>query len=194
MARRRSYRRRKGRRRNRNRYRVSVARNNVYVAVNADFTAGSATTLASAVVDEVANVSGETQNRKIARVRGSLDISALVGASQGADIIFMWLAWPKNLELPTIAEYDPFSNTTGVPGNPAYQGGVSAPFGIRRLAFGLPAGASAAVLGEPQRYASRGNRLLKPGFELRYALYAKRTGNADVAGRIAFNGSFEVLN
>lgn len=153
-------------------------------------TAGSATLVASGTVSKVENLD-ETQNRKVVSIVGNLDLSAVLQASRNAEFVFGWLVWPKEMDFPTVAEWDPWS-AVDVPGNPSFQGGVSAPFGMRRFAFGLPAGASNSTLGDPMRYRNNSQRLLKPGFELRWFVYSK--ASASVAWNLTGQFRVKVLN
>lgn len=180
------------RRKARRRYEVSTSVNSTRVSVfgTLDSAAQQAT---SVVVDEVAGVENldETQNRKIIQVVGDLDVNFHLAAGQWVEAMTMLIAWPKERDFPNISEFDPFSQTD-VAGNPAYEGGVAAPWGIRRFAFTLPTGAQSAVLGAPQRYLTKSQRLLKPGHSLRVVHYVR--GSAAINGRFAFIGSVKILN
>lgn len=182
---RRSYRSRSRRTRGRERNRrpsVSIA--NVNFNQNTQFTAGSTTVVHENKIAAVP-VNTSTINRKIGRTYGEIDLSIRLGAGHTCEAIFMFLVWPEERELPTIAEWDPFASSDN-PGNPSYQGGVAAPFGIRRFAFGLPTGGSTTTLGEPKRYVTRGNRLIRPGHSLRAVIYAK----ASTSTTVSFTGQF----
>ena len=137
-------------------------------------------------------VNSETVNRKLGRCSGELDFSAVIAGDQNLEAIFGFICWPKERDLPTVAEWDPF-NPADIPGNPAYQGGVSAPFGIRRFAFGLPANATKATLGDPRRYITKGNRLYKPGFELRWFVYV-RSNTSSITWNLTLQAGQRIYN
>jgi len=179
-------RRRRGRRRNT----VSTSVESVFFNIMHSDSTGHATTgLAAGPVVKVVNES--TVNRKITKPRGELDLTVKMAGLQNAEFIFMLIAWPEEANFPTVDEYDPFSDDD-VAGNPAYQGGVAAPLLVRRFAFTLPEGAPSTVLGSPIRFAARAERLLKPGFSLRWALYSK--GNVSAAYAFALQGTLRILN
>lgn len=186
MARHRRRRRRRGTARNR----VSTSVNNVAFNIRQQLT--SSTAGAVQVFDLSSYIKNEeTQNRKITRVNGDLEFSAVMTAGNDLEAVFMLGVMPAHESWPTLAEWSPWV-TADQAGNPAYQGGVMAPFGIRRYSFILPAGAASATMGEPRRYLTPSKRLVRPGHVLRAALYTR--GSAALKCAINLQGGIRIVN
>lgn len=133
----------------------------------------NSTTRVFEVTTDVNNTTGETQNRKIVSISGEHELIARIGPSKYIALISGFLVWPKERELPTVAEWDPF--TPKQPGDAAYEGQPSF-FGRREYIHALPAQSSNSIVGESRFIRSRPGRLLKPGYELRWVCYAKGEG------------------
>lgn len=145
------------------------------------------TVLWTANLADIANVSGETQNRKITRVAGTRELLAQMTATHHVRVITGFFLWPSNLPLPTVAQWDPFDTSDTDPSDPA---GNFVPqpvslFGRRDMVHTLPSGAPASLLGEAERVHWKPNRLIKPGFKVYYAAWARGDANIAYAHQIA---------
>lgn len=142
----------------------------------------NATTILWEAVTDVENTSGETQNRKITSMRGTQELICRLAASHYVRVLAGFLVWPESRELPTIAEWDPFEPTQ--PGVDGYEGQPSF-FGRRDLVHALPASASNTLLGQAEFMHLRPNRLLKPGYQMRFVAYARGQGTFSLALNLA---------
>lgn len=130
------------------------------------------TVLASAPVADVNNLSGETVNRKILRVSGTLAASSTLAGNTGIAAMFALLAHPKLEDIPSVADFDPFDD--GPDGSNTYEGRPSPrPFGRKYFAFANVSGAPQATYQEEFRYRTKAQRLLRPGWELHSLLYVR---------------------
>jgi len=142
------------------------------------------TTFTKNVLPNIKNTSGETVNRKIVRVTGSLMFAANMVADRDLGAMFCLRAAPLGDAWPEVSSYDPF-NAGPALGNESYQGRPSPrPFGRRMFALVTPAGGGVGVT-EMQafRYSSSAERLLRPGWELSMGLYV-RGSHPDIACKV----------
>lgn len=166
--------RRRGRRRRRRRSAPSVSIVTYQRFVDIQVAAGTAnqTAMESISIPDVANMSGESVNRKILRATGTLAGSVHIAGNQGAAAMFALLAHPDLEDIPPVSDFDPFDD--GPDGSNTYKGRPSPrPFGRKYFAFANVTGASTATFQEEFRYRTRAQRLLRPGWKLSGLLYVR---------------------
>jgi len=171
-----SYRRRRGSSRRAPRPSVSMATYPQVVALEATGIADSATVVTSLALPDVENTGGETENRKVIRVVGTLMFAAGLAANQHAYAMFALWAHPKLESFPTVTEFDPF-NPGPAKGATTYEGRPSPrPFGRKYFSLLTPESlGSVETISEAFRYHTKAQRLLRPGWILSAGLWIAAT-------------------
>jgi len=149
-------------------------------------TADGATALHTVAFEDIKNTSGETVNRKIVRVTGSLQYAANPSAGKAVWGMFALRAAPELDPWPSVADFDPFNSGPGG-SDTAYKGRPSPrPFARRNFIHFVQTGGSATQLFEQFMLRSKAERLLRPGWQLSAGLYVAGDAviNVGVAGLI----------
>jgi len=144
---------------------------------------GDTTHLVQAQVSGVSNLSGETTNRKIIRVMGTLMFSSNLGAGHHCYAMFALLAHPEiDGSFPPVADWDPFEDGPGLGAD--FDGRPSPrPFGRRTFSLVTPnSGGVVEVIQQAFRYSTKAERLLRPGWGLSAGLYLRASDG--VQGRV----------
>lgn len=136
-------------------------------------TAGT-TQLVTQELSQVANLEGETVNRKILRIAGDLAFATQPTAGHYVVAMFAMWAHPKLEDFPTVGAFDPFATGPAGAGTGTYEGRPSPrPFGRRMLVHTLQAGGAATQLFRDMRYSTKAERLLRPGWVLSAGLWVR---------------------
>jgi len=170
---------------------VSIATYQQFIQLVATTGGTNVTVMTDNIFPNVENEGGETTNRKILRVSGSLCFAASMPADRALGALFCLRAAPELDAWPTVADFDPFnSGPTDNPG--AYKGRMSPrPFGRRMFALATPAGGGVTeVITQQFRYSTKAERLLRPGWRLDMGLYV-RGSNPGMEVKVA--GSLSVV-
>lgn len=149
-------------------------------ATGGDFGDGSTKT-ASVVWNGVDNLG--TTNRKIVRVTGDLCFTAALSADQAAVAMFALWAHPTAVTpAEGLLDFDPFDIADNPQaGKEAYDGRPTPrPFGRRMFALNVPKSGSVQTFTENFTYRTRAKRLVRPGWELHGALWARASNNAEI--------------
>ena len=157
--------------------------------VKLSVTTGSAdaTSIDSGDVDDVHNMGGETVNRKIIGVRGTLSFATQPPA--GDLTVAMWALWahPAEQDVPSLDDFNPF--TAGPTGSDTYKGRPSPrPFARKYFSHILQSSGTATQHFTQFRVNSKAQRLLRPGWKLTNLLYVRSdvaTQKAAVGGVIS---------
>lgn len=185
-----SYRKRRsgGRRRRSRRPSVSVATYADLINLQAAPAAADTTKAAIQNLSQVKNTSGETVNRKIVRVSG--DLAFATQPSAGHVVVAQFALWAHpEIDSDGVTELDPFvTGPGGAQPSADYEGRPSPrPFGRKLFAHVLQTGGTATQFFESFRYMTKAQRLLRPGWVLSAALWARSTEanvNVSVGGAI----------
>lgn len=163
---------------------VSIATYQQFVQLAVATGGTNVTTVTTSVFPNVENTGGETVNRKILRVSGSLMFAANLVADRDLGAMFCLRAAPKDDAWPSVEDFDPFNAGPSL-GNVAYEGRPTPrPFGRRMFALVTPAGGGAAeVIQQAFRYSTKAERLLRPGWRLQMGLYV-RGSHPDIACKV----------
>lgn len=144
---------------------------------------GDTTHLVQGQIPGVSNLSGETTNRKIIRVVGTLMFSSNLSAGHHCYAMFALLAHPEiDGSFPPVTDWDPFEDGPGLGAD--FDGRPSPrPFGRRTFALLTPAtGGVTETIQQAFRYSTKAERLLRPGWGLSAGLYLRATDG--VQGRV----------
>lgn len=181
------YRRHRGKRSRRTRKKVSES-TATYVDL-LDFTGSTSGTANTTTVQSVdfngVHNDGETVNRKIIGVHGALAYCCQPSAGHYVAAMFALWAHPELESVPSISDFDPFQ--TGPQGAvTSYKGRMSPrPFGRRQFLHALQTGGTATQLFSEERYHSKSERLLRPGWSLSGLLYLKSSSTSQSVKLVA---------
>jgi len=126
----------------------------------------------------VANVSGETINRKVLRVSGDLMFSANLPAGKAALCMFALWAHPVLDGWPSVAQFDPWASD---PSKSGFEGRPSPrPYGRRIMALASPASGTSETIQQAHTYRTKAERLLRPGWKLSCGLWVRADSGVQV--------------
>ena len=165
------------RRRSRRRKTVSTSVATYQRVVSIKMETGSNTSdthTASQTLTGIDNLGGETVNRKIVGVSGTLAYA--VQPSQDDQVVAMFALWahPKVEDWYGSADWDPFDS--GPDGSTSYEGRPTPrPFARRYFAHVIQSGGTSTQILQQHTIRSRAQRLLRPGWILTAGLWVRST-------------------
>ena len=181
----------RGRRRRMERPSVSVATYAQLLYIAGQTTQANTTVGKLQRVSQVKNDSGETVNRKIVRVTGSL--SYATQPPQGIANVAMFALWahPIGMSDEELLGFDPF--VTGPDGDAGtYEGRPHPrPFGRKMFSHVVQPSGTASQLFQQFEYRTKAKRLLRPGWRLSAGLWSRST--ATDAQNFAVGGAIRVV-
>ena len=167
----------RGRRRRREAPSVSIVTQQVLVDLNVTGTDLQTTKLVTADFGVEAPAT-ETVNRKVLRVTGDLCMSVAAAAGKGSLCMFALWAHPDIEDWPTVAQFDPWSEADQ-PGQSGFEGRPHPrPYGRRIMALATPSSGVAETVIRDERYRTKAERLLRPGWKLSMGLWVRSEGVA----------------
>lgn len=133
------------------------------------------TLLENTDIEGASNASGETTNRKIVSIRGTLMFASKLSAGSHAVAMFAMWAHPGIDDFPTLADFDPFDESGSDPQQPNYGGRPTPrPFGRKFFALATPqGGGEGEVIQQAFSYGTKAKRLLRPGWKLSAGLWVR---------------------
>ena len=186
---RKTYRRRRSRRRAKVSTSVVTYQRQIRLKLNSSSTAYNVSTTSQAI-DGAENTSGETVNRKIVGVRGTLSYACQPAAGEQTDAMFALWAHPRIEDFPSGTDFDPFDAGPGG-ARTTYDGRPTPrPFCRKYFSHILQESGTSTQFFQQHNFRSRAQRLLRPGWILTAGLWVRSSAASQ---KVALGGIISVV-